>query len=135
MLGRDATVVRAAATLALVMLLATVAGGILIRLADREAFPTVGLGLWWAVQTVTTVGYGDAVPTTVAGRLIASLVMLIGIAFIAVLTAVVTATFIENARRRLLAPADDPTAAMLEEISARFTALEVVLKKPPDEPR
>ena len=42
-------------------------GGILIRFVDHENFPSVGLGIWWALQTVTTVGYGDVVPTTLAG--------------------------------------------------------------------
>src|SRR5262245_1841329 len=113
LLGRDATIVRAAATLALVTLLATAPGGSLMRFVSHEGFPTIGRGLWWAVQTVTTVGYGDAVPSTVFGRFVASFVMLTGIALIAVLTAVVTATFIESARRRLVTRAGDPTAAKL----------------------
>ena len=98
-----------------------------MHFADRDAFPTIGRGLWWSVQTVTTVGYGDAVPATVAGRLVAALVMLAGIAFIAVLTAVITASFIENARRRRGLDGDaEAGTAKLDEISDRLAALERV---------
>ena len=40
----------------------------LISVIDREEYPDVGIGMWWALQTVTTVGYGDVTPTHVAGR-------------------------------------------------------------------
>lgn len=72
-------------------------GGILIRVVDHENFPSVGLGIWWALQTVTTVGYGDIVPTTLAGRVIAGLVMAFGIAFISFVTAGVTSTLVQRA--------------------------------------
>src|SRR4029450_12359308 len=49
-------------------------GGVIIRFVDQENFPSVGLGIWWALQTVTTVGYGDVVPSTFAGRTIGGLV-------------------------------------------------------------
>jgi hypothetical protein len=45
-------------------------GGLLMWIADPHNFPSVGLGVWWALQTVTTVGYGDVVPTSTAGRVI-----------------------------------------------------------------
>ena len=46
--------------------------GFPMTLMDEDNYPSVWAGLWWAVQTVTTVGYGDAVPVTVAGRLVAA---------------------------------------------------------------
>ena len=48
---------------------------LLIRILDPHDFPTIGLALWWAVMTVTTVGYGDIVPTTTAGRFVASMLV------------------------------------------------------------
>jgi voltage-gated potassium channel len=72
-------------------------GGVLIKFVDHENFPSVGLGIWWALQTVTTVGYGDVVPTTLAGRVIGGVVMVIGIAFISFVTAGVTSTLVRRA--------------------------------------
>jgi voltage-gated potassium channel Kch len=74
-------------------------GGVVIRFADHENFPTVGLGIWWALQTVTTVGYGDVVPTTLAGRTIGGLVMVIGIAFISFVTAGVTSALVQRSAK------------------------------------
>ncbi len=83
--------------LALTFVALALVGGILIRVVDHENFPSVGLGIWWALQTVTTVGYGDIVPTTLAGRVIAGLVMALGIAFISFVTAGVTSTLVQRA--------------------------------------
>ena len=60
---RGAAIVIASATLVV-----TVAAGLLMTVVERENYPSIGSGLWWAIQTTTTVGYGDNVPTTVAGR-------------------------------------------------------------------
>jgi voltage-gated potassium channel len=46
----------------------TVVAGLLVTVVDRESFPSIGSGLWWATQTVTTVGYGDNIPMNLAGR-------------------------------------------------------------------
>jgi len=85
--------------LALTFVFLSLAGGILIKLADHENFPTFGLGIWWALQTVTTVGYGDVVPTTLLGRVIGGVVMVIGIAFISFVTAGVTSVLVQQAAR------------------------------------
>jgi voltage-gated potassium channel len=76
----------------------TVGAGALMTVADRHTFPSIGSGLWWAIQTSTTVGYGDNVPVSVAGRLIAALVMLFGIGFLTVITAAITSTFVSRSR-------------------------------------
>jgi Ion channel len=51
-------------------------------------------GIWWAVSTMTTVGYGDLYPTTTAGRAIAIIVMLVGIGLIAIVTAAIDQKFV-----------------------------------------
>ena len=130
LLGREPTVLRAGVTISTCTALVAVAGWLLMRLADPESFPNYGKGLWWAVQTVTTVGYGDIVPTTVAGRSIATIVMLTGIAFISVLTAAIVAALVESARRRREAEAHDSTHAKLDEIMDRLAALEAAVKSP-----
>ncbi len=77
----------AAIVIATVSTVMTVGAGSVMTVFDHENYPSVGSGLWWAAQTVTTVGYGDDVPTTLAGRLVAVLVMLLGIGFLTVITA------------------------------------------------
>jgi voltage-gated potassium channel len=71
-------------------------GAVLIRVADKHNFPSLGLAFWWALQTVTTVGYGDVVPTTTAGRIVGSVEMMLGISLISLLTATVTSTVIQR---------------------------------------
>jgi len=71
-------------------------GAIVIRIVDPENFPSLGLAIWWALQTVTTVGYGDVVPTTAVGRVIGGIEMVIGISFIAFVTAGVTSIVIQR---------------------------------------
>ncbi len=122
------TVGRAAWIISLAALLVTIASGVLIRFGDRTDFHSISDGLWWSVQTVTTVGYGDLVPTNAAGRLIATVVMLTGIAFLTVITATITSTFVEEARQRAEGTRNNPTAIKLEEISGRLDAIEASLQ-------
>jgi voltage-gated potassium channel len=82
--------------LAATFLALALVGAIVMRVADQHNFPSLGLAIWWALQTVTTVGYGDVVPTTVAGRVVGGLEMVIGVSFIAFLTAGVTSTVIQR---------------------------------------
>ena len=71
--------------LALAFVTLGLAGAIVMRIADPENFPSLGLAFWWAIQTLTTVGYGDHVPTTTAGRLVGAVEMVLGVSFIAFL--------------------------------------------------
>jgi len=52
--------------------------------------------IWWALVTITTVGYGDISPVTTLGRVVASSLMLLGLGLIATITAIVSAKFIQN---------------------------------------
>jgi ion channel len=107
---------RAAWQIALSTVTIALAGGILAWLTDRKDFSSPGQGIWWSLQTVTTVGYGDVVPHHTEGRVIASLVMLTGVAFIAVVTSAVTAALIESAheRRRSSESGDSTSSADAE---------------------
>ncbi len=71
-------------------------GAVVMRIVDSHDFPTIGLALWWTLQTVTTVGYGDIVPTTHVGRIIGGVELVISVSFIAFLTAGVTSTVIQR---------------------------------------
>jgi voltage-gated potassium channel len=65
---------------------AIVVFGVIEHLVDPETFDSVWLGMWWAMQTVTTVGYGDVVPEQTAGKVIAAFLMLGGLSLFAVVT-------------------------------------------------
>jgi voltage-gated potassium channel len=121
--SKEITPRRAARLIAGASLLLTLAGGIAARLIDHKDFDSIGDSLWWALQTVTTVGYGDVVPAHDSGRLIGAVLMLNGIALLSVITAGVTAMLIERARRQ--APgADGEVLAKLDRIESRLAEIE-----------
>ena len=64
--------------------------------ASEPQVKTFGDGIWWALVTITTVGYGDITPLTTLGRVVAGLLMLLGLGLIATITAIVSAKFIQN---------------------------------------
>ena len=82
--------------LAVMFLLLGLLGGIAMRAVDQENFPSLGTAVWWALQTITTVGYGDVVPTTASGRIVGGIEMALGVSFIAFLTAGVTSIVIQR---------------------------------------
>jgi voltage-gated potassium channel len=129
LLGKQLTARRAAQIIITATGLLTVTAGVLMHFTDRKTFPNIGDGLWWSVQTVTTVGYGDLVPTSTAGRALASLVMLVGIGFLTIVTASITSAFIESARRRLASGGQEALSVKLDEIGARLEAIESDLGK------
>jgi voltage-gated potassium channel len=122
---------RAAGIIAGFTVLITVAGGILERVIDHREFPTIGKGLWFALQTVTTVGYGDVTPKQANGRFIGAVVMLTGIGFLAVITASATAALVEGSRRRFAAQSELDVTRQLEEVSERLARIEAALDQPP----
>jgi voltage-gated potassium channel Kch len=106
----------------------TVAAGLLMTVLDSETFPSIGSGLWWAVQTVTTVGYGDVIPVSLAGRLVAALVMLLGIGFLTVITASITSTFVSRSRHEP-SDADAAMAEQLRQLDTRLERIEAALNR------
>lgn len=109
-------------------------GALLMWVLDHDSYPSYPEAIWFTLQTVTTVGYGDTTPTSMIGRTVAAVVMLTGIALITVVTAAITSSFIEAARVRSAqfqaeAAAREPNPfdrleASLEEISRRLERLE-----------
>ncbi len=127
---KSLTTQRAAAIIGIYTFGVTVIGGILIRFVDRQDFDGVGDGLWWAVQTVTTVGYGDITPSNTGGKLIAAVVMVSGIAFLTVVTAAVTAALVEAARRNgPLRPDADEAEPSARELAERLDRIEAQLAR------
>jgi voltage-gated potassium channel len=104
----------------------TVVAGLLVTVVEHGTYPSIGTGLWWAAQTVTTVGYGDNIPTSVAGRLVAVLVMFMGIGLLTVVTAAITSTFVAHARRVDQTPSDVETAMVdqLRQLASRLDGLD-----------
>jgi voltage-gated potassium channel len=100
----------------------TIACAIVARWLAQEDFPTIGDAMWWSVQTVTTVGYGDATPQTSEGKVIAALLMIASVALISVMTASIAAGFVN--RRQAQRKRDDPVLDALERIERRLAALE-----------
>lgn len=115
---------RAGLLIAVFTVIVTIAAGVLMRVLDHSEFPNVWLALWWAVQTVTTVGYGDVTPESVIGRAIATIVMLTGIGFLTVVTASITAVFVESARRRFYADTERAEQDRHSEIMERLERIE-----------
>ena len=113
-----------------------VGGGVLMRVLDHAEYSNIWVGMWWALQTVTTVGYGDVTPRHTSGRLVAVLVMLEGIAFLTIVIAAITSTFVARAaKEREFAEAADEDAAnarieaRLEGIEQRLEGLERMLRR------
>ncbi|HEV2922856.1 MAG TPA: potassium channel family protein [Solirubrobacteraceae bacterium] len=124
LIGKPLTAGRAAGIIVSITVSVTIIGGVLMHFTDKKTFPNIGDGFWWAVQTITTVGYGDIVPRSTAGRFVASVVMLVGIGFLTVITASITSTFIETTRRRLEGNTTAALTAKLDQIGARLDAIE-----------
>jgi len=130
LLRESLTARRAAGIIAAVTVAITIAGGVLERVLDHQEFPSIGRGLWFALQTVTTVGYGDVTPELRVGRIIGAVVMLAGIGFLAVITASVTASLVESGRRRFVAGSEVDVAQQLGELNERLARIEAALQDP-----
>jgi voltage-gated potassium channel len=110
-----------------------VLGGVLMRFLDHSEYSDVWVGMWWALQTVTTVGYGDVTPRHTSGRIVAAFVMLEGIAFLTITVAAVTSTFVARAQRERAADqareyeAEKETQRRLDDLSGRLDRIEEML--------
>lgn len=114
---------------AILTLLTVGLGGLLF--AELEPNIDVGDGLYWAVTTVTTTGYGDIVPTTEGSKALAMAIMVIGAAFLAILTGAIAQRFIGRWRHdgdddgaSVTSGGDDAVLAKLDELGERIAQLE-----------
>ncbi|MDE0886150.1 MAG: ion transporter [Myxococcota bacterium] len=83
-------------------ILVTILGTIMFLVEGEDAgFSSIPQSMYWAIVTMTTVGYGDIVPHTVGGKIVASFVMMIGYAIIAIPTGIVTAEIVSASRQRV----------------------------------
>jgi voltage-gated potassium channel len=127
---------RAAGIIAAFTVLITVAGGILERLVDHHEFPTIGRGVWFALQTVTTVGYGDLTPRQPrrpvdrrgrdAGRdRVPCRDHSLG-----------DTSLVESSRRRFAAQSEQDATRQLAQVSERLARIEAAIERsgPPGKP-
>jgi voltage-gated potassium channel len=96
-----------------------------MRIFDQADFKTYGDALWWAVATVTTVGYGDIVPKTTVGRTVASLLMITGFAFLSLITGTIASVLVARFTRTR---SDDRIVETLARVEERLARLE---QRPP----
>ena len=135
-LQRSPTVRNAARVIVVSTAAVVVVSALIVRLLDPHDFPNIGLALWWAVQTATTVGYGDVTPTTVVGRIVGGIVMVEGIAFLAIVTAAITSIFVARAQREAVGRegvAGDDLREALGEVAARLDRIEQALRAGQDD--
>jgi voltage-gated potassium channel len=113
--------------------------GFVVRLIAPGDFGSFGEGVWWAVVTLATVGYGDVVPTSPWGRFVGSIVIVCGVTFLAFLTATVTSLFVASVQREaaaeeteLRAASDEETRALLRRVLERLEAVETAVQRKGD---
>jgi voltage-gated potassium channel len=113
---------------------------LLVTLTDPAQFTTLEEALWWAASTITTVGYGDIVPVSSAGRLVGAVLMFVGIACLALLTAIAASAIVVGRVR----PGEEQIAraeqqiereegeilARLDDLARRLESLEQALTRP-----
>lgn len=89
---------------AIILLGAVLFAAAAMHIAEHEAQPdkfgSIPLAMWWAMETVTTVGYGEAVPVTLAGRVVASFAMVTGFVMLGLPVGIVATAFAEEIHRR-----------------------------------
>ena len=87
---------------------------------DREEYAELTSAFWYILQTITTVGYGDVTPVEPVGRAIGATVMLLGIAFLSILTATITSSFIEARQAERRSQQDAEAAANWSALQGRL---------------
>lgn len=115
---RNATILTIAVTVAVVII-----GSVVIWLFGGKAYPDFETAIWFTLQTITTVGYGDVTPDTGFGRFVAGVVMIVAIGFTTIVTALITSTFVEAAQRQRREQGEADERRRDERLHARITEL------------
>ncbi len=102
--------------IAVVALMIVIGGGAIFAAAEGNGLTTWD-GIWWAIVTVTTVGYGDVTPATDVGRAIGIVVMLTGIGFVAFVTAAIAERFVNRERQVIERGIQQSEAELLDDIN------------------
>lgn len=114
---------------ALLAFLTLIGGGTAFAAAEHRA--SEWEGIWWAVETMTTVGYGDVYPTTVAGRAIGIFVMVVGVGFGTLLVGAIAERFIAHEVDQDIHEIDAEELELrheLREVAARLERIELALR-------
>jgi voltage-gated potassium channel len=111
---------------AFLALLTVIAGGAAFEAAERsKQSVTFADGLWWAMETITTVGYGDLTPKTTLGRIVGTIVMTVGIGFIVLLTGAVAERFL----RAEVVEAEEATQLAASDIATELVRVRMQLER------
>jgi hypothetical protein len=89
------------ALLFVLLLTVTISASLMYMLENDvqpEVFTSIPVAMWWAIETLTTVGYGDIVPMTVAGRIVGGCVSIIGVGTLALFSGLITVGFLDQLR-------------------------------------
>ncbi len=110
---------------------AAIAGALIVLQVESGApgsnIASLGAALWWALSTVTTVGYGDRYPTTTEGRVVAFALMLLGLGLFSLVTARIAAFFVGDDQ------VGDEAREMLTKVHARLERVEQLLLESPQQ--
>jgi voltage-gated potassium channel len=102
--SKPASLWRALWVIVVVTVVFVVVSAIAMRIAEPDEFTNMGAALWFSVETVSTVGYGDYVPVTGFGRFVAGVIMIFGIALVPAVTAIVVTTMMSRRDAERSAP-------------------------------
>jgi voltage-gated potassium channel len=116
----------------LILFTVVVVGGVVFVAVEPDQHLRTWDGLWWAIQTVTTVTYGDISPTSALGRIVATVVMIVGIGFVALLTGALAQRFLYGASEGASSEGGTNEADItkkLDEMSVQIARLEQALEE------
>jgi voltage-gated potassium channel len=122
----------------LVVLTTVICGGAAFAAVESQQGLSTWDGVWWAVTTVTTVGYGEITVQSEAGRVIAMMIMLVGIGFVALVTAFIAERFVRKdveGEAASVGAKEDQILAELRRLSAEVAALQAREDPPPGDER